>query len=360
MVRNKGKLYVVGGRKETETKTKLEDEVDALFRLPLAEFTSARNTLAAQLKKSGRGAEAFLVKGLVKPSVSAWTVNQLYWNHRDAFDQLIASGERFHKAQASPSAGKLANMRTALDARRESLTQLSELATSLLRDAGHNPAPDTVHRITTTLEAMSVYASRSDAPRPGRLTQDVDPPGFDSLAGFVPGAGVMQATAKREEARVREQTAETTALDPKTSRFTQKSGGGPTSTRRKFAPVDDVRQLEEARKSKIAEAKISVQEAKRSLTEARARAQSLDVTQKKVSAEARKAEQLKRDAEESLKKAERLRRDAEESLDKARAVAENATRRAQTVGVDVKEAATLVDDAQRTVASATKYLESLL
>ena len=59
MVRNIGKLHAVGERKETGTKIdmsgKLEDDVEALFRLPLAEFTDARNTLAARLKKSGRG-----------------------------------------------------------------------------------------------------------------------------------------------------------------------------------------------------------------------------------------------------------------------------------------------------------------
>ena len=32
-------------------KNKLEDEIDALFTLPLAEFTSVRNTLASRLKK---------------------------------------------------------------------------------------------------------------------------------------------------------------------------------------------------------------------------------------------------------------------------------------------------------------------
>ncbi|CAN5541448.1 hypothetical protein BH20ACI3_BH20ACI3_33290 [soil metagenome] len=321
--------------KGSETKgkrdNKLEDDVDGLFRLPLPEFTGARNTLAARLKKSGRGDEAFLVKALVKPSISAWAVNQLYWNHRDAFDRLIASGERFHKAQASPLAGKLANLRGALDARREALTHLSDLATSLLRDAGHNPAPDTVHRITTTLEAMSVYASRSDAPRPGRLTHDVDPPGFDSLASLVPGAGMTQPT--EEPARI------------DLNRASQKSASAPTNTRRKLTPDDDVGQLEEARKAKIAAAKVSLQEAKRSLTEGRASAQSLEVTQKKVYAEA--------------KKAEKHRRDAEESLEKARAVAEDAARRAQSVAVDVKEAATAVEDAQRTVERASKELESL-
>src|SRR6185436_14881372 len=129
----------------------LEDDVDALFSLPLAEFTGARNGLAAQLKKSGRGDEAARVKALGKPSISAWAVNQLYWNHRAAFDRLIASGERFHKAQKS---GKIADMRSALDARRGELLQLADLATSLLRDAGQNPSPNTVHRITTTLEGM--------------------------------------------------------------------------------------------------------------------------------------------------------------------------------------------------------------
>jgi hypothetical protein len=335
MVRKSGKLDATGERwesdKKVETKSKLDDDVDALFRLPLPEFTGARNTLAARLKKSGRGDEAFLVKALVKPSISAWAVNQLYWNHRDAFDRLIASGERFHRAQASPVAGKFANLRTALDARLEALTHLSDLATSLLRDAGHNAAPDTVHRITTTLEAMSAMASRSDAPRPGRLTHDVDPPGFDSLASFIPGARVTQPT--EEPARI------------DLNRASQKSSSAPINTRRKLAPVDDVRQLEEARKAKIAAAKVSLQEAKRSLTEARARAQSLEVTQKKAYAEA--------------KKAEKLRRDAEVSLEKARAVAKDAARRAQSVAVDVKEAATAVDDAQRTVERASKELESL-
>src|SRR5258708_1773476 len=138
MVRNKGKLYVLGDRRQADTKRKVEDDVEALFRLPLPEFTAARNTLAAQLKKAGSRDEADLVKALVKPSISAWTVNQLYWQHREEFDELIESGVRFHKAQSSRSTGKLADMRTALDARREALTQLSDLANSLLREAGHN------------------------------------------------------------------------------------------------------------------------------------------------------------------------------------------------------------------------------
>src|SRR5215207_1711325 len=165
----------------SESKTRFDDEVDVLYRLPLAEFTAARNALAKRLKQAGRGNEAELVKALGKPSSSAWAVNQLYWKHRDAFDRLIATGERFREAQTSRLSRKVADMRVALDARREALSHVSDLATALLRDAGHNPTPDTMLRVTTTLEALSAYASSSDGPRPGRLAHDVDPPGFESL-----------------------------------------------------------------------------------------------------------------------------------------------------------------------------------
>ena len=297
----------------------LEDDVDALFQLPLAEFTGARNALAAQLKKSGRADEAARVKALAKPSISAWAVNQLYWDHREAFDQLIALGERFHKAQKS---GKVAEMRTALDARRATLTELSDLATSVLRDAGNNPAPDTIHRITTTLEGISAYASRVDGPKLGRLTNDVDPPGFESLAGFSPGVTKQSAVGGR-------QTAGTTS---------QKS-----KPLRKVSVKDDSRQRAEERKAKIAAAKVSLQDAKRSLAEARARVQSLEAGQKKADAEAKKAEQQKSEAEERL--------------EKAQAASVDAARRARKVAGEVKDAASTLEDAERTVEEASRELE---
>src|SRR5688572_21652892 len=197
----------------SKSKDKSDDNVEALFKLPLAEFTSARNALAAQLKKNGRGDEAADVKALGKPPVSAWAVNQLYWNHREAFDKLIESGERFHKAQSARSGAKVADMRVALDARRESLNKLSDFAAQALREAGHNPSPDTIHRITTTLEGISAYASRDDGPHLGRLTHDVDPPGFESFGSFVPVAGGKQEAGGRKQdagGRSRRQEAGTT------------------------------------------------------------------------------------------------------------------------------------------------------
>jgi hypothetical protein len=297
-------------------KSKLEDEIDALFTLPLTEFTSVRNTLAARLKKEKRTDEAERVKLLTKPPVSAWAVNQLYWNHRDEFEQLIATGKRFHTAQASRSAAKAANMRDSLEARRQALAGLSDLAAELLQDAGHNPSQDTLRRVTTTLEALSTFALLPDGPTPGRLTQDVDPPSFELLASLISG----DATSMPVEPSARTKS----VTKPKTA-------------------AADARQI---RQAKIADAKLLLQEAKKTLADARAKAQSSEATQKKANADAKETEKQKRAAEERLQR--------------ATAVSEAAARRAQIANAEAAEGAQAVEDAKRSVEAATRELESLL
>ncbi|HEY4425900.1 MAG TPA: hypothetical protein VGN10_16935 [Pyrinomonadaceae bacterium] len=290
-------------------KSKLEDDIDALFRLPLAEFTGERNTLAARLKKEGRRNDADRVKLLAKPSVSAWAVNQLYWDHREAFDQLMASGKRLRPAQKLRLAGKVASVRDSLDARREALVHLSDLAEELLRDAGSNPSLDTLRRVTTTLEALSTHALHSDGPTPGRLTQDLDPPSFDSLASLMSSVAVTEQIDE------------------------------PISPARKSTTGANVRRLEEARRAKIADAKVTLQDAKKSLSEARARVQSLESTQKKANADVKEAEKI---------------------LEKATAALSDASRRARSVATEVDEAMKTVEVAKRAIEQATKELESLL
>jgi hypothetical protein len=296
-------------------KNNLDDEIDGLFRLPLAEFTSARNTLAARLKKEGRANDADRVKLLAKPSISAWTVNQLYWNHRKAFDQLMVTGRRLRPAQKLQLAGKVAGMRDSLDARREALVNLSELATELLHEAGSNSSPDTLRRVTTTLEAMSAHAMLPDGPTPGRLSQDLDPPSFDSLASLMSSAAAINDD------------------EPEPLAPTRKSS-------------TNVKRLEEMRRAKIADAKVSLQDAKRSLSDARARAQSLESVQKNANAE--------------IKEAEKRKREVEQLLEKVTEAVEAAAQRARSVAEELQEVSKTVDDAKRAVDAATKDLESLL
>ena len=56
----------------------LDAKIDDLYKLPLGEFTGARNTLAKSLSKD----EAKLVKALEKPTGVPWAVNQVYWRAR--------------------------------------------------------------------------------------------------------------------------------------------------------------------------------------------------------------------------------------------------------------------------------------
>jgi len=296
---------------------KLDDDIDALFKLPLTEFVGARKALAARLKQNGFASEAEGVKALAKPSISAWTVNQLYWRHREAFDELIATGQRFRKAQVT---GKMVNMREALDARREALSHLSDLATEALRDAGHNPSLDTLRRITTTLEALSAYTSVSDGPTLGRLTEDIDPPGFDSLGSFAPSAGMTTRAA------------EPLPVSPSKKAITASSKAQEAASRR------------EERQARIDGAKASLQQARKSLTAARAAVKSLEGAQKKAEATAKEAAQTRREAEERFKKAS--------------AASADASLRAQSIAVELTKATETLDDAKRTVESATKELEN--
>ena len=299
-----------------------EDPIDALFKLPLTEFIGTRKKLAAQLKKDGNADEAERVKALAKPPVSAWTVNQLYWTHREAFDELIATGQRFRKAQTS---GKMTNMREALDGRREALSQLSDLATEILRDAGHNPSLDTLRRITSTLEALSSYESLSDGLTLGRLTQDVDPPGFDSFGSFVPSA----AKPKR-------------APDPPKVSPPKKSVTASSKPQDRTASAEAARR--EERQARINAAKVSLQGAKKSLSAARAMTKSLEAAQKRAEAAAKEAEKQKRQAEERFKKAS--------------AAYEDASERAQSIAAELTEATKALSEAERTVEKATEELEA--
>jgi hypothetical protein len=309
---------------------KRDDPVDALFRLPLAEFIGARKELAVRLQKTGYPDEAQHVKALAKPSISAWTVNQLYWDHRDEFDELISTGQRFRKAQAS---GKMVNMREALDARRTALTQLSDLATEILSDAGHNPSLDVLRRITTTLEALSSLSSFSDDTTPGRLTQDIDPPGFESFGSFTLSTMTASSAAKHRGGSPTVKEAMRALSSSKKS----------ANAVMKDQASADAKRDRETRQAKINTAKASLQNAKNALTAAQAEAKSLEAAKRRAEAAAKEAEKQKFHAEERLKK--------------ATAASAEAAERAQGITDELADSMKALDDAKRAVETATRDLE---
>lgn len=169
----------------------LDAEIDPLFQLPLAEFTRARNALAARLKKEGRVVDAESVKTLVKPPAPAWAVNQLYWQDPKSFETLLAAGQRVRHAQT----GKLKNVdfRVLLDEKKQRLAALLTSASAILAAGGHAASADVMRRVSTTLESLAAWGERDGVPKAGRLTADLDPPGFDTLADLMGGKRIEPA-----------------------------------------------------------------------------------------------------------------------------------------------------------------------
>ena len=118
-------------------------------------------------------------------------------------------------------AGKSGDVRGALDAVREALSELSRLAATELETAGHNASPGAMRAVTATLEALSAYGTADHAPRAGRLVDEVDPPGFETLAALVPNAaGSSASTTPSRVLQFQQQAAVTEAQSQRGHRRT--------------------------------------------------------------------------------------------------------------------------------------------
>jgi len=323
-VKGKGKGDGKGDSSEHVGEGKSVGSIDELYQLPLSEFTGGRNALATRLRKSGKASDADEVRSLVKPSIPAWAVNQVYWKHRPAFDRLLTAGDRLRKAQSSTLAGKSGDVRGALDAVREALSELSRLAATELETAGHNASPGAMRAVTATLEALSAYGTAEHAPRAGRLVDEVDPPGFETLAALVPNAGGSSGSP----------------MPSRVLHFQQQAA----APKRK-AGEDKEERREEERRAKLAAAKAAVQEADKDLREARTTAQDSQSALKKAAANAK-------DTELAMIEAEQV-------LDKVAKEAHAARQLARRLAAEAEAAAQAVEDAERALARAKQAAEEI-
>ena len=301
--------------------------VDTLFQAPLSEFTAARNALAAELKKSGNAADATRVKSLPKPSVSAWAANQLYWRHRKEFDQLLRTGDAFRKAQAAQLSGKQADVRGPLQARREALAALARLAVGILRESDHPASPEMMRRVTSTLEALATYGTSEGAPTPGHLVDDVEPPGFETIAALVPRMG--------HEGKNAAEPTRLLSFEPHHRH----------AKARKATREEEQRKAEDERKAQLAAARRAAADAERALALAKRAAEKSEAALKAAAAR--------------VKEAERKRAAAQKVADKANAVADAAKQDARRVASDAENAAQAVEDAERDLEKARREITSL-
>jgi hypothetical protein len=162
----------------------IDKQIDELYRRPLDEFTASRNALV----KTQRGADASRVRKLAKPTVVAWAVNQVYWNSRAVFDRLIKTGDQLRKTQIAALQGKSGDLRGASDTHRRAITDAVQEAERIAKQSGSQPSPEALMR---TFEALSLAL---EPPEPyGRLTQPLQPAGFEALAGVSPALRLARA-----------------------------------------------------------------------------------------------------------------------------------------------------------------------
>jgi hypothetical protein len=158
------------------------DEVDRLYELPLEEFTAARNELAKRLGDAS-------VKQLKKPTVPAWTVNQLARTREVDIRRLLRAGEQLEQAQRQAvEGGDQKAFQRARDAERDALRRLRSQAVDLLRAGGHPANDSTLERVASTLRAGSATEEGRALLREGHLSEELEPQGFGALAGVKPAA----------------------------------------------------------------------------------------------------------------------------------------------------------------------------
>ena len=181
----------------------VEREIDKLFALPLEEFTAARNELAKRLAKDGEKERADEVRGLVKPSVPVWTINQLARSEKPMVRALLDAGAKLRRAQEQALGGGNPDaLRSAQSEERDALRALTHRAGEILREAGKPTGQAVLERINGTLGAAAVTEDAREDLKAGRLTSELRMSGFESLAGF-------EAPPPRDElAERREQKAE--------------------------------------------------------------------------------------------------------------------------------------------------------
>ncbi|HXO29908.1 MAG TPA: hypothetical protein VOA80_21345 [Thermoanaerobaculia bacterium] len=186
----------------------LQGELERLYALPPGAFTGARNELAARLRREGRRDAAAAVKALPRPTASAWATSRLMRLEPARFRALLAAGAQARQAQRQALGGGAASTAAAArlrDALRQARTLIEELrrrGLELLGASGSPVSSGTADRLGANLQALAYTAGAESAVARGWLDHDLEPPGFEVLAGLQAAAGgaSQRATSGEEPA----------------------------------------------------------------------------------------------------------------------------------------------------------------
>ncbi len=235
----------------------LEAELDRLYAAPPGDFVGLRGDLAKQARLAGQREAAAQIKARRKPSPTAWAVNCLALREDPHLEEILASGDHLKKliqdgASADAQLGAGARRRAAIEA-------AVIVASDLLREQALPPTPATLRRLAKTFEAMAAFGRAPPGPAPGRMFDELDPPGFEVLA-TVPLTPAAKPVAVASPRSPRSSGPAKALLEGLRSELSSAE-----------AALSQVLPKIEAAEVEIADAKGSVKQAQRDLTKSEAR-----------------------------------------------------------------------------------------
>lgn len=179
----------------------IDDAIDELYGVELDAFVSERNRLVRKLKDDGAKEEAAELAKLRKPTVFAWTLNQLARRERRDIDLLLDAGHRLREAQSGVlHGGDRVEFERAREIEGEALKRLERAAARLLGGSSSSALP----QVASTLRAAAISEEGRELLARGRFTVPLQPSGFDAVAGLGPASATKPGARAGSAAKQRE------------------------------------------------------------------------------------------------------------------------------------------------------------
>ncbi len=163
-------------------------DTDALYGLPLADFTAARDRMAQALRGAGEKREAARIKGLRKPGTAAWAVNQLARREPAQVKALLHAGERLRDVQRAMRTKGAGALREASETLRGHVAALLRVAEDILAEGGFAASGKHLDGVRQILQSTaSASASEQALLRRGVLTEVFEAVDFSDVLGMLGG-----------------------------------------------------------------------------------------------------------------------------------------------------------------------------
>jgi hypothetical protein len=189
----------------------LDRELNALYDLPLGQFTKARNDLATRLRRAHQTEAADEVRGLKKPTTVAWAANRLARDETKLTAALLEAGQELRKTQQRSLAGraKPEEVAQAAEAERDAIRALLVAARANL---GARATAALLDKLAQTLRAAAVDDTARALLERGRLSEEVKAVGFGPLEAVKPAKRRADEAARAARERVNALRAEARRL----------------------------------------------------------------------------------------------------------------------------------------------------